>query len=204
MLPERRSRGSPRLAFAAPDPDTVGPEGIAEMGTRTPTRPDTSRKPGRITSEGRRLLEEQAEELRAESRVMAENVRIAAAEGDRSENAEYIYGKMKLGQIHKKMRFLGNRLDVLETVPQPAPDDGRVHFGCWVEIEDDDGELHSFRIVGPDETERGANYISTDSPMAQALLGRSLDDDILVKRPIGDLEAVIVGISVREPGEAGV
>lgn len=204
MLPERRSRGSPRLAFAAPDPDTVGPEGIAEMGTRTPTRPDTSRKPGRITSEGRRLLEEQAEELRAESRVMAENVRIAAAEGDRSENAEYIYGKMKLGQIHKKMRFLGNRLDVLETVPQPAPDDGRVHFGCWVEIEDDDGELHSFRIVGPDETERGENYISTDSPMAQALLGRSLDDDILVKRPIGDLEAVIVGISVREPGEAGV
>lgn len=130
---------------------------------------------------------------------MAENVRIAAAEGDRSENAEYIYGKMKLGQIHRKMRFLGNRLEVLETVPQPAPDDGRVHFGCWVEIEDDDGALEVFRIVGPDETDRGHNYISMDSPMAAALLGRSLDDEVLVKRPMGDLEAIIVRISVREP-----
>ena len=189
------------LAFASAELDT----GIREnddMGTRTRTRPDTSRKPGRITPEGKRLLEERAEELRAESRVMAENVRIAAAEGDRSENAEYIYGKMKLGQIHQKMRFLGNRLEVLETVPQPAPDDGRVHFGCWVEIEDDDGESHSFRIVGPDETDRGENYVSTDSPMAQALLGKSLDDEVLIKRPIGDLDAVIVGIFVRDPDGA--
>ena len=200
MLSESLGRGSPSLAFAGRELDNEPGESRGKMGTRTPTRPDTSRKPGRITSEGRRLLEEQAEELRVESRVMAENVRIAAAEGDRSENAEYIYGKMKLGQIHRKMRFLGNRLDVLETVPQPAPDDGRVHFGCWVEIEDDDGELHRFRIVGPDETDRGENYISTDSPMAQALLGRSLDDDVLIKRPIGDLEAVVVAISVRDPG----
>ena len=173
------------------------------MGTRTPTRPDTSRKPGRITPEGKRLLEEQAEELRAESRTMAENVRIAAAEGDRSENAEYIYGKMKLAQIHKKLRFFGNRLDVLEVVPQPPPDDGRVHFGCWVEIEDDEGAVHSFRIVGPDETDRGLNYVSTDSPMAMALLGRQLDDEVLVRRPIGDLEAVIVGILVRDPQPKG-
>ena len=109
MLSESLGRGSPSLAFAGRELDNEPGESRGKMGTRTPTRPDTSRKPGRITSEGRRLLEEQAEELRVESRVMAENVRIAAAEGDRSENAEYIYGKMKLGQIHRKMRFLGNR-----------------------------------------------------------------------------------------------
>ncbi|MFP6664263.1 MAG: GreA/GreB family elongation factor [Deltaproteobacteria bacterium] len=170
------------------------------MGTRTPTRPDTSRKPGRITAEGYRLLEEQSEALWAEARTMAENVRIAAAEGDRSENAEYIYGKMKLGQIHKKLRFLSNRIEALQIVPMPPPDDGRVHFGCWVEIEDDEGETQVWRLVGPDETERSPDYISSDSPMARALLGRALDDEIVVKRPIGDLEAVIVAVFVTDPG----
>jgi transcription elongation factor GreB len=169
------------------------------MGTRTPTRPDLSKKPGRITAEGYRLLEEQSEVLWAEARTMAENVRIAAAEGDRSENAEYIYGKMKLGQIHKKLRFLGNRIEALQIVPMPPPDDGRVHFGCWVEIEDDEGESQIWRIVGPDETERGPQCISSDSPMAHALLGHELDDEIVVKRPIGDLEAIIVAIFVTAP-----
>lgn len=171
----------------------------AGMGTRTPTRPDNSRRKGKITAEGYRLLEEQCEKLWADSRVMAENVRVAAAEGDRSENAEYTYSKMKLGQMHKKLRFLGNRLKVLEVVPMPPPDDGRVHFGCWVEIEDDEGELQTWRIVGPDETDRAPEYISAESPMAQALLGHTLDDDVLVKRPAGDLEAVIVAIHVAEP-----
>lgn len=169
------------------------------MGTRTPSRPDESRKPARITAEGRRLLEEEAEALWAESRRMAEAVRVAAAEGDRSENAEYIYGKMKLGQIHKKLRFLGNRLEVLEVVPQPPPDDGRVHFGCWVELEDEEGETHRYRLVGPDETKRAEGFISEQSPMAQALLGRELDDEIIVRRPAGDLEAVVVGIFIEDP-----
>ena len=134
--------------------------------------------------------------------MVADAVAVAAAEGDRSENAEYTYSKMKLGQIHGKLRFLGNRLKVLTVVPQPPPDDGRVHFGCWVRLEDDEtGEEHLYRIVGPDETDIDKGYISADSPMARALLGKGLDDEILVQRPKGDLSATIVDILVEAPNE---
>lgn len=131
---------------------------------------------------------------------MADAVAVAAAEGDRSENAEYTYSKMKLGQIHGKLRFLGNRLKVLTVVPQPPPDDGCVHFGCWVRLEDDEtGEQHLYRIVGPDETDIDKGYISADSPMARALLGKELDDEVVVQRPRGDLSATIVEILVEAP-----
>lgn len=131
---------------------------------------------------------------------MADAVAVAAAEGDRSENAEYTYSKMKLGQIHGKLRFLGNRLKVLTVVPQPPPDDGHVHFGSWVRLEDDDsGEEHLYRIVGPDETNIERGYISAESPMARALLGKELDDEVVVRRPKGDLTATIVEISTRPP-----
>jgi len=130
---------------------------------------------------------------------VAEAVAVAAAEGDRSENAEYTYSKMKLGRIHARLRFLGNRLKVLTVVPQPPPDDGRVHFGCWVRLEDDGGEHHVYRIVGPDESDVERGAISAQSPMALALLGRELDDEIVVRRPRGDLHATIVEILVRAP-----
>ncbi len=131
---------------------------------------------------------------------MAEAVAVAAAEGDRSENAEYTYSKMKLGRIHGKLRFLGNRLKALTVVPQPPPDDGRVHFGSWVTLEDDDGEQYVYRIVGPDETSIEGGQISAESPMAHALLGRTLDDEIVVERPRGDLHATIVEICSSPPG----
>lgn len=169
------------------------------MGTRDRKRPDESRNPGQITPEGYARLQEQSEELWKQSRIVADAVAVAAAEGDRSENAEYTYSKMKLGQIHGKLRFLGNRLKVLTIVPQPAPDDGRVHFGCWVRLEDDDGEEHVYRIVGPDETDVERGFISAESPMARALLGRELDDEVHVKRPKGDLIATVVEIRVRAP-----
>lgn len=132
---------------------------------------------------------------------MADAVAVAAAEGDRSENAEYTYSKMKLGQIHGKLRFIGNRLKVLTVVPQPPPDDGRVHFGCWVRIEDDDsGEELTYRIVGPDETDAERAWISAESPVAKALLGKELDDEVLIRRPKGDLNATITGVFVSDPG----
>lgn len=131
---------------------------------------------------------------------MADAVAVAAAEGDRSENAEYIYSKMKLGQIHGKLRFLGNRLKAVTVVPQPPPDDGRIHFGCWVRLEDDEtGEVLTYRIVGPDETNVELGWISAESPMARALLGKELDDEIVVHRPKGDLNATIVGVFVAPP-----
>lgn len=132
--------------------------------------------------------------------MVADAVAVAAAEGDRSENAEYTYGKMKLGRIHGKLRLLGNRLKALTVVRQPPPDDGRVHFGCWVRLTDDeDGARHLYRIVGPDETHLGNGRISAESPMALALLGKELDDEVVVRRPKGDLNATIVEILVRAP-----
>ena len=169
------------------------------MGTRTRTRPDESRKPGRITPEGYSALQSQVDILWAESRVLADAVAVAAAEGDRSENAEYTYSKMKLAAVHRKLGFLGRRLKVLEVAAQPPPDDGRVHFGCWVHLEDDDGAQHVYRIVGSDETDLVRGHISADSPVARALLGRALDDEVVIERPRGELIATIVGIFVREP-----
>ncbi len=135
-----------------------------------------------------------------ESRVVADAVAVAAAEGDRSENAEYTYSKMKLGRIHGKLRFLGNRLKALTVVPQPPPDDGHVHFGCWVTLEDEEtGQKYLYRIVGPDETNVELGYISAESPVALALLARELDDEVVIRRPKGDLNATIVEIAVTAP-----
>ncbi len=135
-----------------------------------------------------------------QSRVVADALAVAAAEGDRSENAEYTYSKMKLGRIHGKLRFLGNRIKALTVVPQPPPDDGRVHFGCWVALEDDEtGERHMYRIVGPDETDVERGFISAESPVALALLGKELDDEVVVRRPKGDLTATVAEIHVAEP-----
>jgi len=169
------------------------------MGTRDRTRPDESRKPGMITPEGHRAIEQQVDRLWAESRKLAEAVAVAAAEGDRSENAEYTYSKMKLAQVHRKLGFLSRRLQVLKIARIPPPDDGTVHFGCWVELEDDEGGRHVYRIVGSDETKLELGHISADSPVARALIGRQLDDEVSVARPKGDLEATIVAIYVREP-----
>jgi transcription elongation factor GreB len=169
------------------------------MGTRTRTRPDESRKPGQITPEGHRALQNQVDILWKESRVLADAVAVAAAEGDRSENAEYTYSKMKLAAVHRKLGFLTRRLKVLRVAPQPPPDDGRVHFGCWVELEDKDGIKHVYRIVGPDETNLDLGHISAESPVAIGLLGRALDDEVVIHRPRGELNATIVGIFVRAP-----
>jgi transcription elongation factor GreB len=169
------------------------------MGTRTRSRPDESRKPGQITPEGYRSLQDQVDTLWAESRVVADAVAVAAAEGDRSENAEYTYSKMKLAAIHRKLGFLTRRLKALTVVPQPPPDDARVHFGCWVEIEDDEGAKHVYRIVGSDETDLALGHISAESPVARGLLGRELGDEVVIRRPRGKLNATVVGIFAREP-----
>ncbi len=171
------------------------------MGTRSRTRPDESRKPGKITAEGYRALREEAARLWSIERPqVTEGVATAAAEGDRSENAEYTYGKMKLAAIDRKLRFLGNRLKVLTVVTEQAPDDGRVHFGCWVELEAENGARRRYRIVGADETDIERGYISADSPMAKALLGRAFDDEVLVKRPKGDAYYTITEVFVSDPG----
>ena len=108
--------------------------------TRERTRPDTSGEPGYITPEGYRRFEEEADRLwNIDRPKMAKAVQVAAAEGDRSENAEYQYSKQRLAAIDRRLRFLGQRLKVLTIVDEKPPDDGRVYFGSWVTIEDEDG-----------------------------------------------------------------
>ena len=170
------------------------------MGTRDRTRPDESKKPSYITAAGYRALEEEAHHLwTVERPKLAKAVAVAAAEGDRSENAEYIYGKKKLAEIDRRLKFLSARLDVLTIVDRPPAQDGRVYFGSYVTLEDDEGERVTYRLVGPDETDATVNHISIESPVAKALLGRQEGDEVTVKRPRGTTTFVIEAVSNTAP-----
>lgn len=140
-----------------------------------------------ITPEGYRRLNEELQRLWKEERPpITQSVQEAAAQGDRSENAEYIYGKKQLREIDRRIRFLSKRLDGM-TVVERAPDDtGKVFFGAWVEVEDDDGKVERFRLVGPDEADGSRGEISVDAPLARALLGKRVDDEAWVRTPNGE------------------
>ena len=168
--------------------------------TRRRTRPDTSSKPGYITREGYRRFEEEADRLwNVERPKMAKAVQVAAAEGDRSENAEYQYSKQRLAAIDRRLRFLGQRLKVLTIVDEMPPEDGRVYFGSWVTIEDEDGDTQTYRIVGPDETDAERQWISMDSPVGRSLLSREVGDEVTLKRPRGEVTFEIVEVSNTPP-----
>lgn len=126
-------------------------------------------------------------------RVTAD-VQEAAAQGDRSENAEYIYGKKRLREIDRRIRFLSKRLDQL-TVVTPSPEQaGSVFFGAWVTIEDEDEVRMAYRLVGSDEIDLEKRHISVESPMARALLGKGIGDVATVLRPKGPVEVTVVDI----------
>jgi transcription elongation factor GreB len=166
--------------------------------TRRPTRPDESKKPGFITAEGYRALEEEAQRLwNVERPRMARAVEVAAAEGDRSENAEYQYSKRKLAEIDRRLRFLGARLDALTMVSEAPPEDGRVYFGSWVELATEEGDEVVYRLVGPDEIDAEKKWISIDSPMGRALLRKREGDEIVVDRPRGEAAFEIVRVRSR-------
>jgi transcription elongation factor GreB len=122
----------------------------------------------------------------------------AAAQGDRSENAEYIYGKRQLREIDSRVRFLRQRLDGMTVVDAPPSDRSRVFFGAWVTLEDEDGTVTKNRIVGPDEFDAKLNWISMDSPLARALMGKRLDDEVKVEVPGGMRRVTIVAVSYDE------
>lgn len=118
----------------------------------------------------------------------------AAAMGDRSENAEYIYGKKQLRQIDARMRFLTKRLTELVVVDRLPDDTTKVFFGAWVGLEDSGGKLLRYRIVGPDEFDPGRGFISIDSPMAKALLRKTEGDEVVVIRPHGTDTFVVTSV----------
>lgn len=132
-----------------------------------------------ISPAGFARLQEELDELWARRRPVVRALADAAAEGDRSENAEYIYRKKELAGIDRRIRYLQKRLPLLEVVRQrPAGD--RVFFGATVDVSDENGSTHKYRIVGPDETDTGAGAISMDSPLARALLRKRVDDELIV------------------------
>ncbi|GAA05301.1 transcription elongation factor GreB [Photobacterium leiognathi] len=142
-----------------------------------------------VTREGYNKLKQELDSLWREERPeVTKKVTWAASLGDRSENADYQYNKKRLREIDRRVRFLRKRLDVLKVIDYSPQQDGKVFFGAWVEIENDDGDQKTFRIVGPDEIYGRNDYISIDSPMARALLSKEVDDDIVVTTPLGKKE----------------
>jgi transcription elongation factor GreB len=121
-------------------------------------------------------------------------VQEAAAQGDRSENAEYIYGKKQLREIDRRVRFLRKRLEGMVVVSRPPDDTSRVFFGAWVRIEDDEGHETELRIVGPDEIDPARRYVSMDSPIARALMRRQRGDELSVDAPGGRRTYVVMEV----------
>ncbi|WP_439256965.1 transcription elongation factor GreB [Lonepinella sp. BR2271] len=141
-----------------------------------------------ITRSGWNALDKELKYLWKEERPkVTQAVSEAAAMGDRSENAEYIYGKRRLREIDRRVRFLMKRLEVLQIVDYHPQQEGKVFFGAWVELETENGELKQYRIVGCDEFDPAKNWISIDSPVARALIGKQLDDEVRVNTPSGNM-----------------
>ena len=145
-----------------------------------------SMKTNLITRKGFDLLQQELNQLwRVERPEITKKVYWAASLGDRSENADYHYNKKRLREIDWRVRYLRKRLEILKIVDYSPQQDGKIFFGAWVEIENDNDETLKFRIVGPDEIYGRSDYISIDSPMARACLKKEVDDDFEVKTPNG-------------------
>jgi transcription elongation factor GreB len=152
-------------------------------------------RPRYITPEGEQALREELQFLWKEKRPeVTQAVREAAALGDRSENAEYIYGKKQLREIDRRVRFLTKRLEEVTVVDRLPDDQEKVFFGAWVTIEDENGEEQTYRLVGADEFDLNRGYLSINSPMARALIGKRLDDEVSVRTPEGFKSVWITGI----------
>ena len=166
------------------------------MGRFRAAHPEGSRY---ITPQGARTLKAELDHLwRVERPRVTQAVSEAAAQGDRSENAEYTYGKRRLREIDRRVRFLRNRLQNL-TIVDRAPDDAsRVFFGAWVRLESAEGSEFHYRIVGPDEISAAHSFISMDSPLGRALLGKRVDDKVVVPLPEGQRILTVVAINYED------
>jgi transcription elongation factor GreB len=158
-------------------------------------RPPTQAGSKYITPAGEARLRAELDALwRVERPKVTQAVSEAAAQGDRSENAEYTYGKRRLREIDRRVRFLRKRLEGMVIVRDPPSDPRRVFFGAWIELEDASGAIRTHRIVGPDEFDMDPRYVSLDGPLARVLLGRRLDDEVTLELPGRRETLVITGI----------
>jgi len=158
-------------------------------------RPPAKPMSAYITPEGEMALKDELHFLwKVERPQVTQQVSDAAALGDRSENAEYIYGKKRLREIDRRVRYLRKRLEVLKVVNQLPTDTSKVYFGAWVELYRDDGATVRYRLVGPDEIDPTKHYISIDSVLGKALLGKHLDDELSIETPSGEHRYEIVSV----------
>ena len=158
-------------------------------------RPAPAASTAIITAEGHRRLKDELDDLwRVRRPEVVRALAAAAAEGDRSENAEYTYRKKQLGEIDRRVRYLSKRLRMLKVAAQSPNDRDAIYFGAWFEIEDDSGRTQRLRIVGPDETDAAQGFISIDSPLARAMLKKRVDDEFDAMLPGGAARFSIVDV----------
>ena len=159
-------------------------------------RPPPEKSTALITRGGHDRLKAELDELwRVKRPEVVRALAAAAAEGDRSENAEYTYRKKQLGEIDRRVRYLSKRVPALKVVDQAPADPDAVFFGAWIELERvETGELSRYRIVGPDETDAATGWISIDSPLARALLKKRVDDEVEAQLPGGPARFAIVAV----------
>jgi len=195
------------VAFHLEDPEAAGVDSGSAPAVAFMQRGTLLRAPGNvifaqmrktyITPEGAAKLQQELRELwNSERPRVTREVAEAAALGDRSENAEYIYGKKRLREIDRRVRFLTKRLgEVTIARPGEVADRERIFFGAWVTLEDEKGEDHRYRLVGPDEIDPALGLISVVSPMGRVLLGKEVGDEVTVERPAGAAAFSVVEIS---------
>ncbi len=151
-----------------------------------------------ITRKGWQALDKELKYLWKEYRPeITKKVQEAAAQGDRSENADYTYNKRLLRQIDSRVRYLVKRVEELQIVDYSPQQEGKVFFGAWIELENEAGEIVQYRIVGKDELDTKLGYITIDSPMARALIGKQVDDEVVVPTPLGPKEWYINKIQYK-------
>lgn len=166
------------------------------MGRYRPPQPKSSLY---ITRAGYDRLQQELTDIWKRRAGVTKALSAAAAEGDRSENAEYIYRKKELREIDRRIRYLQKRLPELKVVSDPPADRERIFFGAWVTLENDEGEEVTYRIVGPDEFDPAKGWISMDSPMARALMKKTVDDEVTLRLGLQDSGYLVLEVSYSAP-----
>ena len=162
------------------------------MSRYRPPRPPSAKY---ITAEGEKAIKAELHQLwKVERPVITQSVSEAAAQGDRSENAEYIYGKKRLREIDSRVRYLSKRLEEMTVVSKPPTNQNKIYFGAVVTLEDQDANAHKYKIVGPDELDPQKGHISIDAPLGRALLGKEVDSKIEIDSPQGHKVYYVLGI----------
>jgi transcription elongation factor GreB len=163
-------------------------------------RPPAEKSTAIITPDGHARLKGELDHLwRTLRPEVVRALAAAAAEGDRSENAEYTYRKKQLGEIDRRVRYLTKRIPALRVVRERPTDLAAIFFGAWMHLEAEDGASHRYRIVGPDETDAREGWISIDSPLARAALKRRVDEAFHAELPAGRCEFFVLAVSYDGP-----